>query len=367
MIQLKQNVQRQQKKLKHLGARFLNSSSLVLSQKTPFEYISDTELYQVRYYASPNRQFKEPLVFVAPLAISMDIYDLYPYRSLVKHFQHSGFEVYLVEWKRFTYAHKHLNFLSFIDQALPQCIETICQHAQHEQISLHGWSMAGVFVTLYTALHNPQRVKNLLVMGSPIDSYASGRVGALFKNTNKLISKHAKLKHAVHEGRIPKQYIHTPGVLNALGFKLLDPVGWFKSQRQFLMNLDKVEDVYEHATMGNFLNRMIDYPGGINQDMVLHLWLQNPLKHGSIQLEGREVSLKNIQCSLLVGAGKTDQIVTEAAAKPLIELTSSTDVTFTLIPGGHLGLMSNQKTANTFWPKMTTWLTQRSTHIEQAK
>ena len=42
--------------------------------------------------------------------------------------------------------------------------------------------------------------------------------------------------------------------------------------------LENVEDVYEHATMGNFLNKMIDYPGGINQDMVLHLWLQNPLK-----------------------------------------------------------------------------------------
>jgi len=48
----------------------------------------------------------------------------------------------------------------------------------------------------------------------------------------------------------------------------------------------------------------------------------------------------------------------------LMELTSSQDKTFTLIPGGHLGLMSNQKTANTFWPKMTTWLVQRSTRLD---
>ncbi|MCP5775999.1 hypothetical protein NL389_39845, partial [Klebsiella pneumoniae] len=77
----------------------------------------------------------------------------------------------------------------------------------------------------------------------------------------------------------------------------------------------------EHATMGNFLNKMIDYPGGINQDMVLHLWLQNPLKKGSITLDDRVVDLKNISCSLLVGAGQTDQIVTEQSAKPLMELT----------------------------------------------
>ena len=33
MIQLKQNIQRQKKKLKHLNARLFNSSSLILSQK----------------------------------------------------------------------------------------------------------------------------------------------------------------------------------------------------------------------------------------------------------------------------------------------------------------------------------------------
>ncbi len=221
-----------------------------------------------------------------------------------------------------------------------------------------------MFVTLYTALHSPEHVKNLIVVGSPIDSHASGRVGKLFSTTNKLISKNKNLQQAIHQGLIPKQYIHTPGIVNALGFKLLDPIGWLKSQKQFLLNLDHVEDVYEHATMGNFLNKMIDYPGGINQDMVLHLWLQNPLKQGSITLDGRVVDLKNISCSLLVGAGQTDQIVTEQSAKPLMELTSSQDKTFTLIPGGHLGLMSNQKTANTFWPKMTTWLVQRSTRLD---
>lgn len=364
MMQLKRNLQHQQKKLKHLSARIFNASSLVLSQQTPFEYVAEHELCKVRFYAAPNKKYREPLVFVAPLAINMDIYDLYPYRSLVKHYQHSGFDVYLIEWKKLNYKHRELNFMSFIDDAIPKCIDQICQHSGNHQISLHGWSMAGIFVTLYTALHSPEHVKNLIVVGSPIDSYASGRVGKLFETTNQLISKNTSLQQLVHNGQIPKQYIHTPGILNALGFKLLDPVGWFKSQKQFLFNLDNVENVYEHATMGQFLNHMIDYPGGINQDMVLHLWLQNPLKHGSITLGDTTVDLKNIQCSLLVGAGTTDQIVTEAAAKPLIELTKSADVTFTQIPGGHLGLMSNQKSANLFWPKMTTWLSQRSTRLE---
>ncbi|RKG33960.1 alpha/beta fold hydrolase [Acinetobacter tianfuensis] len=366
MLALKNKFKNQKIKLKHLSARVFNSQSLVLSQTTLYEIIERYKHCTVRYYASPNKQFKEPLVFTAPLAINMSIYDLYPYRSLVKHFQHSGFDVYLLEWNKLSYQDRHLNFMSFIDDALPHCINFICKHAKSEQVSLHGWSMAGIFVTLYTALHNNKdcRIKNLMVLGSPIDSYASGRVGKLFKNLNQLISQNKIVQKTLYQGQIPKHFIHTPGLINALGFKIMDPKGWFDSQKSFLLNLESPQSIYEHATMGQFLNNMIDYPGGINQDMVLNLWLQNPLKQGVIQLQDKVITLKNISCPLMVGAGSSDQIVTAEASKPLIELTNSKDVTFTLIPGGHLGLMSSQKSANTFWPKLTDWLTQRSTLLE---
>ena len=65
----------------------------------------------------------------------------------------------------------------------------------------------------------------------------------------------------------------------------------------------------------------------------------------------------------MIGAGKSDQMVTADAVKPLSELTNSRDVTFTLIPGGHLGLMSSQKSADEFWPTLSDWLAQRSTKI----
>ncbi len=110
---------------------------------------------------------------------------------------------------------------------------------------------------------------------------------------------------------------------------------------------------------------MIDYPGGINQDMLFNVWMQNPLKNGAITLKNKTIELKNINCSLLVGAGKSDQLVTADAAFPLTQLTSSQDVTFTLIPGGHLGLMSSQNSSIEFWPTLTNWLSERSTLIRR--
>ena len=363
MIQVKNKIAKQKSKLKNLSTSLFNSKSLVLSQTTPYEIIAEYKQTRVRYYASPDKQFKEPLVFVAPLAINMAIYDLYPYRSLVKHFQNSGFDVYLVEWGQYNYKDRFLNFMSFIDDAIPHCIEQIRQHSNSDEISLHGWSMSGVFVMLYCALHKPNQVKNLIVLGSPVDSHASGRTGKLFQKANQLIAKNKALQNKIYSETLPKSLIHTPGLLNAFGFKIIDPLGWIQSQKQLLLNLDNPEILYEHATMGHFLNRMIDYPGGINQDMIFNVWLQNPLKNGVIQLQDKNIELKNIECSLLVGAGRSDQIVSEDAVKPLIELTNSQDVTFTLIPGGHLGLMSSRASANEFWPFMTTWLKHRSSRI----
>lgn len=363
MIQVKNRIAKHKSKLKNLSTSLFNSKSLVLSQTTPYEIIAEYKHTRLRYYASPDKQYKEPLVFVAPLAINMAIYDLYPYRSLVKHFQHSGFDVYLIEWGQYNYKDRSLNFMSFIDDAIPHCITQIRQHSSSDEISLHGWSMAGVFVMLYTALQQPNFVKNLIVLGSPVDSYASGRIGKLFQKTNQLIAKNKVLQNKIYSETLPKSLLHTPGFLNAFGFKMIDPIGWVQSQKQFLANLDNLQALYEHATMGHFLNRMMDYPGGINQDMIFNVWLQNPLKNGVIQLQDKNIELNNIECSVLVGAGRSDQIVSVEAVKPLIELTNSQDVTFTLIPGGHLGLMSSQSSANEFWPFMTNWLKHRSSKI----
>lgn len=346
-------------KIKHLSARIFQSESLLLSERTPFEVIARYKQHHIRYYAAPQRRYREPLVFIPPLAVNMTIYDLYPYRSLIEYFMQQGFDVYLVDWGQMTLRDRHLNFLSFVQKRIPYCVDIIREHSGSEQISLHGWSMSGVFVLLYSALNQPNYVKNLIVLGSPIDSYASGKIGQFYAQLHQLISRSPRIQQRLYYN-LPKSLIHSSGFMNALSFKILDPKGWLDGHLQLFKNLDNLEIVREHATLGKFLNQMIDYPGGINQDMLFNVWLQNPLKTGEITLHGKVFQLKRICSSLLIGAGKNDQLVTEAAIRPLATLTSSTDVQFELIPGGHLGMISSQGSANIFWPRMAAWLAARS-------
>jgi poly(3-hydroxyalkanoate) synthetase len=109
---MKSLVEQQKINFKHLAMRVFDADKLVLSQSTPYQVIAEFKQTRVRFYASENKRYKEPLVFTAPLAINMDIYDLYPYRSLIKHFQESGFDVYLIDWGKLTYKNYQVNFLS---------------------------------------------------------------------------------------------------------------------------------------------------------------------------------------------------------------------------------------------------------------
>ena len=70
--------------------------------------------------------------------------------------------------------------------------------------------------------------------------------------------------------------------------------------------------------------------------------------------------LKTITCNLLAFAGDNDVIVPVAAAEAIMELVSSRDKTFHVVPGGHAGVFTGSKAAHTTWAISAAWLATRS-------
>jgi polyhydroxyalkanoate synthase len=63
---------------------------------------------------------------------------------------------------------------------------------------------------------------------------------------------------------------------------------------------------------------------------------------------------------VLAGAGKSDNMVTKAAVHTLMEHISSTDKTFIVVSGGHMGILSGSNAPQDVWPKVAQWLATRS-------
>ena len=342
--------------------RLFRTELLIQAGKTPHQVVYDDGLAQLRYYApleTAVTRHRIPLVIVAPLAVNMLVYDLFPQRSLIGYLLEQGFSVYLIDWGKPTRRHAKRNFHSYILSYMPAMLREARQHSGQQQLSLHGWSMAGIFTLLYAAYSQDPDLKNIIIMGSPIDSYASGNIGQFYRRAGQVF-RWTEQRWGWHPRTLPAQLLHSQGWSNALGFKLLDPVGTLKGHTNMLKQLDNRDAVAAHATLGAFLDHMVDYPGGVNRDMLLKIWLDNPLSQGEFKIGGKTIYLKDIHAAMLVGAGRNDGMVSVDAVRPLVDLVGSTDATFITVPGGHVGMIGSEAASQQFWPLMSAWLAQRS-------
>ena len=59
-------------------------------------------------------------------------------------------------------------------------------------------------------------------------------------------------------------------------------------------------------------------------------------------------------------AGEDDQVTTKGSAKGLVKLVGSEDTEFSVVPGGHIGVVVGSHARRELWPKIASWLTKRA-------
>lgn len=356
------------------GDRFLRAQSLTRADQTPYEVLHDDGLVKLRHYLPlsdaeididgtltpvSRQHHRVPVVIVPPLAVKMSIYDLLPERSLVRFLLAHGFSVYLIDWGVPSRQHTHYNLHTYIAGFMPTLMERIRQHAGTRELSLHGWSLGGVFTLCYSALTRDPDIRNLVIVGTPIDGHASGAVGRMYQQLAKQ-ARWIRENTSFRVHNLNPNWLHTPGWANVIAFKMLSPVGTLMGYWDLLTNLGDREYVVNHATNGAFLDNMVAYPGGIVQDMLIRVWIDNDLADGRMPVGDRTADFADIHASLLAFAGKNDTMVTADAVRPLLGLIGSPDGRFEEISGGHMGILAGSKAPREAWRLMADWLGERS-------
>ena len=351
------------------------SSHIVQAEKTPFDVIYQEDIVQLRYYpplkedeieldgktiAVEKKRYAIPVVLVAPLAVNMFIYDLFPTRSLVRLLRAKGFEVYMVDWGKPTSSHNYYHLSTYFGEMLPNIMAEVRQHSGSKKLSLHGWSFGGLFSYCYTALKQDKDIENLVMIGAPCDYHANGDLGKQYQRLAKQLNRLDKrFGWKVHNTR--RRYWRIPGAGNAIGFKLTNPVGSVKGYVDLVKNLHDRDYVSNHATNAAFIDRMEAYPGGVVQDFIQYLWTDNVIADGKLPMPGNDEALvKSITANIFAVAGKQDPIVTDDCLHRLLELVASEDKTFIKVPGGHMGILGGSKAPEQSWLQIIDWLEQRS-------
>lgn len=356
--------------------RQLKTENFIAANQQPFEVIHRNGLLSVRYYpplaedeiqagndklSVQRDQQRVPILLVPPLAADPLNFDLFPNRSLVRFLLAHGHRVYLADFGSPDEDHSHLGLADYTTVMLPDALTKMREHAGEQDITLLGYCMGGLFCLIYTGWSHDPHVRNIVTIASPIDSFQMGIAGNLWK----AMQVPARLARAagLRLHNLDPERLVVPGWLSSLAFKLTNPMGTIQGYIDLLMNLWDREFVTEYQTMATWFNKMHAYPGGIVQDMVVRVGLDNALATGRIGLdkdESKQALLEKINCSLLAIAGKTDKIVTIEAAQKVMDIVGSEDKTFELAPGGHAGVFAGSKAPATTWTIAADWLATRS-------
>ena len=245
---------------------------------------------------------KTPLLFVFALVNRPYILDILPNKSVVAHFVKAGFDTYLIDWGKPTFADRHLNLNSYINGYLRNVVKYLQKRTSSPQVSILGYCMGGTMSAMFTALH-PECVKNLILLAAGID----------FSTREGLLNLWADARYFDVDafvdafGNCPAEYLQACFLmLKPVRNLLAKPVSLFEK-------LDDKKYVDEFLTMETWLNDNVPVAGEVFREFVKYLYQQNLLVQNRLD---RRPPHGESQADYLPGAELDGRARRSGAARP---------------------------------------------------
>lgn len=324
---------------------------------SPSEVIyEDDRLKLLHYTSDAPPKYKTPMLFVFALVNRPYILDLLPGKSVVEHFVKAGFDTYLIDWGKPTYADRHKTLDTYINGYLYDVIEFLRERTGQPQVNVLGYCMGGAMSAMYTALH-PKKVKNLIMLAAGIDF--DTRDGLLNVWSDEDVLDVDKFVDAF--GNCPAEFLQG-------AFLMMNPVAnLFAKPLGLIERADNDRFVDEYFTMETWLNDNIAVPGEVYRQYVKYLFQQNRLVKGEMPVGRHIVDLKKITCPVLNLMAERDDLVPCAQSEPFNDLVGSTDRKAIKFKAGHIGMAVGSRAQRELWPEVVDWLAKRSDKAQPAR
>ncbi len=317
---------------------------------TPHEVVFEEGTLRLLRYHSDSVKYAEPILICFALVNRPYILDLQGDRSVVRHLLEHGFDVYLIDWGTPTDADSTLRLQDYVCHRLMRLVEFVCKHAGSRQLNLMGYCMGGTLSTMFTALY-PERVRNLILMATPID----------FDGEEGMLNLWAREDY-FDVDKLVDAYGNCPGEFLQYCFQLMRPVHNFAVK--YLTFCEKLnDDVFldNFFAMERWANDSIPVAGETFREYVKLLYQQNRLVLGEMTLGDANVKLESICCPLLLLVANQDHLVPASSTLALEQHVSSDEVQSISINAGHIGLAVSSKAHRQLWPAAVRWIAGHST------
>ncbi|WP_242865754.1 class III poly(R)-hydroxyalkanoic acid synthase subunit PhaC [Desulfosporosinus sp. HMP52] len=321
------------------------------SNKTPKELFYKEDKMKVFHYKPLAKKVsKVPTLIIYALVNRQYMMDIQQDRSVIKNLLELGLDLYIIDWGYPTAQDKYVTLEDYIDVYIENTVNEILKRTDSTKVNIIGVCQGGTFSAIYTAL-NPEKVKNLVTMVTPIDFEAGRKAkdGYLFKwskdmNVDNLVDTY---------GVIPGEFLNG-------GFDFLKPFQLMLNKYVSIVdNLENPDTAANFIRMEKWILDSPDQSGEAFRRFIKELYQENRLIKGTFDIGGRVVDLKKITMPVLTICGDEDHIVPPESTRPLLDYVGSKDKELVSYPIGHIGMYVSSKSHHVIAPKIAEWLLKR--------
>ncbi|HEY7109918.1 MAG TPA: alpha/beta fold hydrolase [Nitrososphaeraceae archaeon] len=326
---------------------YMMYSTKALGYATPSEVAySNGKITLHRYIGSNKHEIaapKKPLLLVYAQINRFNIFDISYDISVVRSLMSKGFDVHVLEWG---YSGKQDDNKSLEDyvNVLKEVVDVINTNNKSDKLSIIGYCWGGLISLIYTTLYN-ETVQSLVLMASPVDS---GKDSSLL----------AEWARAVDADTIIDEYGHMDGQILDLAFVMRNPPrNLYDKYLKIFKNYNDKHFTDSFFAVENWLFNTPPIPGRLYRQIINDIYKKNLLIKELIKVNGRKVTLKNIDLPLLSVVAERDDLVSPSSTLAIGEFISSKENESIKIPGGHVGLCISKTAHEKLWPSIAEWLT----------
>ncbi|MGP8121940.1 MAG: PHA/PHB synthase family protein [Xanthobacteraceae bacterium] len=330
------------------GVEYFGSSAPVLGT-TPKDVLAargTMNLYHYRPLA--DEVYRVPLLIVMATTNRGYILDMVPGQSLIEFLLRRGFDVYMLDWSAPRPDEKNLRIEDYVLDFVPDCVRRVQQESGEPDVNIIGYCFGGVLSLLYASIFAQGPLKSLVCFTTPIDF----REMKLFQNfSDKRYFDVDRLVDGV--GNVPPEMILS-------SFEMLRPASRAISQVQLWENIWNDDYVKSYRMFDRWATDTLPLAGEYFRQITRDLMWGNKLYDGTMTVGGHAADISNIKVPVLHAVAEHDHIVPYDAAKPLIANIGSAEKEEVVLKGGHVSLVAGANAIKRLWPKLDTWLSERS-------
>jgi len=311
---------------------------------SPNEVVFEAPVARLRDFSSPGHGEVLPTLVLPPQAgHDSCIVDFSPAQSQMRTILAAGLErAYALDWIGATATTK--------DATIDDYMEVIDRAIDHlgGRVNLIGDCQGGWLATIYAG-HHPERVNTLTIAGAPIDFHAGEPV------------IHAALRRLAPGGNLAFYRALVAaggGVLRGeqmlAGFIAIKPENEIARQLHLLNSVNDPDELQRYREFEDWFKYTQAIPGRFYLWIVEHLFRDNTLIAGKLEVRGEHVELARIECPLNLLGGAADHITPPDQVFALADYASTPaeQIVRETAAGGHLGLFMGREALRDHWPRL---------------